>query len=450
MHELKSSLIAICFSLLIALQAAAQDAESRLERANEELVILPLEDGTVDVGDLYAAVSGKVHWLAGSVTAFARIFAIDSEDRLTREQTLALANQFPEIFALQPTNDSPTSLAIQVNVLSQQLSDKKSSFRSWLAQRRGTKLNELICVNETWVNQDVRSSGPPRIVVAMAGIHGIESSAKDAVLAIHRKTNLPGYVFRYSNDAPVVESAAGLLNCLMDLHRQQPESKITLVAHSMGGLVARCVLENELAIQPFDSLSLATVCARTGVDQLIQVCPPNHGSVLATYAPLLEGVEQLSRLAISNSGENRMLIRAIVDGFNEASEDIQPNSKILNDLNSCQRNPEVRYCILAGNQAPLKPVASSLLTEMFEAIPFASDGAVGTSGELRRRVSEVLNCQELRQGLGDGVVTLESTKLPGVTDWELLAINHLTWSNLDTVEGRVLLEAICSRLGISL
>ncbi len=271
----------------------------------------------------------------------------------------------------------------------------------------------------------------------MHGLHGTASGAEAVGKALHQRTNLPAYVFAYPNDGPLDESTVMLKRHLSKLHRRYPASKLTLVTHSMGGLISRALLESPQFAAP----------GHYGVDQLIQVCPPNHGSAIAEYGPLLEGVEQISKLMDRDKlQDSRLLVSMIKDGFNEAPADLRPGSEFLKSLNANPRAADVRYSIIAGTEGPLRPVVHTLLGEVWNLISENTDQPV----RLNRRVTSLLECDDLKRGSGDGVVSLKSARLQGVADFETLAINHLTWGQLDSREGKLMISKIASRLGISL
>ncbi len=447
-------LITACLATLVSAPTHAQAPSSA-----KRVVVLPLENGEVDCAQLFHSISGELHWVAGSMTAFTRVFGIqaDGNQRLSAEQVDDLVHRFPQVFSYRPTPaaepaiessssggtrpPSPTRLAVDVSELSKMLANKKSALRKWLAGIQDQPLSTLDPVAGTWPDTAER---PPRIVVLLAGFHSLATTAEAVGKQLHAQTNLPMSVFAYPNDAPIEESARLLNAALLRLHRTYPDSRVTLVTHSMGGLVARAALE---APAPVQAVASSARAAPMGVDQLIQVCPPNHGSALAQYGPLLEGAEQVFRIFHrSEGGRSRKLFAAIVDGFNEASTDLQPNSPFLTELNQRDRNPLVRYTILAGNDGPLRSRATQLMANVWNRIALSVD----EPAEVDERIREILTCAELQQGQGDGVVSLQSAKLPGVVDVQVLSMHHLVWNELDSDAGKQMLQAISQRLGISL
>ncbi|MFN3191925.1 MAG: esterase/lipase family protein [Aureliella sp.] len=436
--------------------AQSEPSNSEGSTTASKALRIPITSGGVKSSELFHGVSQDLHWVAGSITAFSRAFTpsqpstgtlvedvtgIRVEPRISLETLQQLASRFPDAFQLEvDESGEATALLVDNESLSRQLANRKSRLRSFLAGAQGKQLATLTKVGATW---NEAQATPRRIVVVMAGLHGVDSTATDVAEALHDRTNLPMCVFAYPNDGPVLESAALLNEKLAVLRREYPSSPITLLTHSMGGLVSRAALELPLG----NTNSRSDVTTRTGVDQLIQICPPNHGSALAEYGPLLEGAEQAYRLVGRRSGKSeRILFQAIVDGFNEASRDLQPDSKLLSELNQSARNPNVRYTILAGNDGPLRAPLMNLVGNIWASVAQSID----EPAEVNRRVTDILRCSELQKGKGDGVVSLQSARLDGVEDFETFAMHHLVWNELDSKAGQQLLNEITDRLGISL
>lgn len=438
-----------CWSLfltaIIAATAVSQETESPAETSAKTLI--PIQNGGVDCNQLFDAVSKDLHWVAGSVSAFTRGRNSQNANQISAATVDELVKRFPAVFSYQQQpNQSTKYLAVDVDRLAEILADRKSRLRSFLAKAQNTELASLYRLESTWQNE---VDNPPRVLVVLSGLNSTAASSEAVASELHRRTNLPTCVFAYPNDGPIAESAGMLALGLRDFHQDYPVSRVTLITHSMGGLLARAALEFPV-VQPREAGTLGDRSLRDrslGVDQLIQICPPNHGSALAEYGPLLEPVEQIYRLVQRRSSrESRVLFRAIVDGFNEASADLKPDSKFLTTLNALDRNPQVRYTILAGSDGPLVSGVSGLLATVWDEIALVVD----EPSDLDHRIRDVLNCDELQRGKGDGVVSLKSAKLSGVDDHVILNMHHLVWEQLDSSAGKRMLSEIASRLGISL
>ncbi len=416
-----------------------------------KVITLPVDGRGVDSGLFFQSVANELHWVSGSVAGFARVFGIEATGtHITPTQLDTLVQNFPTVFSYQspanaPRPDSASQvLAVDTAALSRMLAEKKSGLRRWLAGLDGQALSEMTRIAETWPN-DKSAPAPARIVIVTPGLHSPTGSAVELGKVIHQRTHFPICVFRYPNDGPISESSQWLIEELQELHHQYPQSHLTLVTHSMGGLVARGAIE--LSRLDGDS-TRSSLAARVRLDQLILICPPNHGSALGEYGPLLEGFEQLYNLTQrrEDGSRERVLVKMITDGFNEASAELNPASDLLKELNGRERDAAVRYTILAGDAGPLKPGMTSLLGGAWERLATAIQGPK----EVDTRVRDLLACRELQQGLGDGVVSVESAQLAGVDDFVLLPMHHLSWALLDTPAGKEMVDAIVARLGVSL
>ena len=114
-------------------------------------------------------------------------------------------------------------------------------------------------------------------------IHGLDDPGKvwmnlsPALIA----ENFDAWTMVYPNDQPLMASARFFSDQLMILRRLGAK-RITIVAHSMGGLVAREMLTN-----PGIGYHREVQAGRLPqVDQLIMVATPNHGSHLAQFRVL--------------------------------------------------------------------------------------------------------------------------------------------------------------------
>jgi triacylglycerol esterase/lipase EstA (alpha/beta hydrolase family) len=128
--------------------------------------------------------------------------------------------------------------------------------------------------NATSVSMRLSATERPLVVI----VHGYNSKPEefDAFRGRLRTAGLACAVFSYQNDAAVDFSGRQLASALQALERQNPGRRVALVAHAMGGLLSRVVIEDP---------DMAGV---GDVDQLITVATPNHGSNLARV-PVTQG-----------------------------------------------------------------------------------------------------------------------------------------------------------------
>jgi pimeloyl-ACP methyl ester carboxylesterase len=235
------------------------------------------------------------------------------------------------------------------------------------------------------------------------------------------------WTFRYPNDGPIRESGELLAAELALLRKTHPDVRVTIVAHSMGGLVARTAIE-DAELDPGN------------VGQLIMVSPPNQGSHLA-YLP--GSFDLLEHVAKRNTDVGR-LSASWKDGLNEARSDLRPDSKFLRELNARPRNPRVRYSILLGDDAALSKEAVEEVTRLLKLAQKKSK----TLTFLGPRLDPILeDPREFTRGQGDGVVAVERGRLAGVEDTIVLPFRHnAITGKLESEAERKLLHAIIERL----
>ena len=169
-----------------------------------------------------------------------------------------------------------------------------------------------------------RAEGP--IVIL---IHGYNSSP-ERMTPLCNSISAAGYecgTFAYPNDQAIADSAALLSRKLIRLRQMYPNRKVTLVTHSMGGLVAREVIENS-ALDPGN------------VTQLMMIAPPSQGTSCAYIVWSGDLWEHFLHTHDHNLLDDAYA--SLEDGLGEGREDLKPDSEFLRQLNVRERNPRVR------------------------------------------------------------------------------------------------------------
>lgn len=230
-------------------------------------------------------------------------------------------------------------------------------------------------------------------------IHGLDDPGKvwQNLAPALAQADFNVWLMRYPNDQPIVESAQLFFDELKSL-RQRGIDRISIVAHSMGGLVSR-----EMLSRPeIDYTASSTAGQVPEVVALIMVGTPNHGSQMARVRVFAEMRDQLARLI---KGDTNWL-GSILDGAGEAKIDLLPGSRFLTELNARPHPAGVDMLIIAGVTSPWKK--SDIHRWM-------SDTRRKVPEEQQKWVDELgQNMIALTHGLGDGLVTVESTRLAGV------------------------------------
>ena len=297
-----------------------------------------------------------------------------------------------------------------------------------IRQRAGDDAKDYgLRLDDDW--EDVNRERP---VVVL--IHGYNSNA-ESLSALHqvlRTENWPCGLFEYPNDGPLNESAAFLSAELADFRKDYPDRSVAVVAHSMGGLVARAVIEDP----EFDP---------GNVRRFIMVATPNQGSQLAYFPAGLDWVEHRQQ---DDDEAEGLFRRSAADGLNEAALDMWPESRFLRTLNARDRNPHVRYSLLIGTRGPL---SEDGVDELREQIRTRIDD-YKLLRLVRPRIEEALeDLDEFTVNQGDGAVAVKRARLEGVEDTELLHFTHLALTReAGDPQFDELVEAIQSRLVLDL
>ncbi len=230
-------------------------------------------------------------------------------------------------------------------------------------------------------------------------IHGLDDPGMVwmnlAPVLTGKDTNV--WQLRYPNDQPIVDSARFFYDELRRL-KQLGISQIAIVAHSMGGLVSREMLTNP-QMAYIEKASTRDVPRVSG---LIMVGTPNHGSELARFRVFGEIREQWVNM-VKGRGH---ILRGILDGAGEAKIDLLPNSQFLKTLNKRPHPEGVKMLIIAGDITPWdERDIDRFLKASRKNAPAAGQKLLVNLGPFLKSMSS---------GLGDGLVTVNSTRLDGV------------------------------------
>lgn len=184
---------------------------------------------------------------------------------------------------------------------------------------------------------------------------------------------------------------------------------VSIVAHSMGGLVAREMLSN-----PELLYGEAAINGRApAVADLVMVGTPNHGTELAPFRIFGEFRDQLSGLL---SGDY-IWLQGILDGAGEAGLDLIPDSPFLSELNSRSHPEGVKLTVIAGVMTPWKNNDLEwFIGRINDRLPEAAHDSVAGVGDLLKSMAN---------GLGDGLVSVNSARLNGFP-LHIVQGNHLS------------------------
>lgn len=254
-------------------------------------------------------------------------------------------------------------------------------------------------------------------------VHGVESGPRvwhELSAALER--DLPGVqlaTFAYPNDEAIERVAVELAKRVAAL----PHPRIAIVAHSLGGLIARGAIE-DAAIAPGNVVSLTMIGT------------PNHGSRLAGLRFALEIAAIVDPRGDGDSFGRALVegLRAsLLDGLGEAGGDLLPDSVALTKLNARAKNDAVTYRLVLGTRAPLT-------RERLGAIQRSLDGSLGDAAAaelLRPKLSAWLgDLDELVDGAGDGAVSVARGRLDEV-ETVLVPLDHVGLVRRRGILGRI-------------
>lgn len=240
-------------------------------------------------------------------------------------------------------------------------------------------------------------------------VHGFNSSPErfEPLAAALREEGFASATYSYPDDQPIDDSAEQLSDDLKTHAAKYPQRPIYLVTHSMGGLVARNVIEQA-------DLDPGTV------SKLIMIAPPNHGSLLANFAFGVDIVDQLTEN--SKSEEVTRFYAAVEDGLSEAKDDLKPDSPFLRKLNARERNPQVSYSIFLGTGGHLE---QSQVDRLRTALRTGAQRSTAVGLFAPHLDQTLADLDEVVAGKGDGVVAVKRGRLAGVDDIVLADFTHL-------------------------
>ncbi len=313
-------------------------------------------------------------------------------------------------FAVEYDDLTPQNPQLVIQLNREGLLASKRRIKSWLRQKVMSLLDSEdsnsrerfgISLPDGW---QLQSPDRPLVIA----IHGLNSDGQEAcwLLTQPKEKGFACASFNYPNDQPIRESAILLSDELQRIAKESPNRQVALVTHSMGGLVARAVIEDE-NLDP------------RNVSQLIMVAPPNHGSILAHFA---FGLDIFEYTANPNRRDKaRKFYAAMEDGFCEAAVDLQPDSLFLRRLNAQTRNKDVTYSIILGTDAPLTDDNLAAMHTKLTQVGTKSRWAQFFGAKLGPWLEDL---DEVVQQRGDGAVAVKRGRLEGVTDVLLLPFGH--------------------------
>lgn len=251
----------------------------------------------------------------------------------------------------------------------------------------------------------------PRTAHAVVLVHGLDEPGSvwsDLAPALDAAGHV---VLRvdYPNDQSIAASGEFLFEALRRARAMGIE-RVSIVGHSMGGLVAR-----EMLTCPEMFGGEAEVEGVPRVERLIAVGTPFEGSPLARFRFVGEIRDQIARFSDAGTGDVRGLLGFLYDGGGEAGVDLMPGSAYLSDAWARPVSPEIAVTSIVGRMIPVSggDVRDALGDSWFEWI--AGEDAVHSMAEAAERAVDMV---------GDGAVSEMSACAFPSADEVVVRANH--------------------------
>ena len=253
-----------------------------------------------------------------------------------------------------------------------------------------------------------RANDPGRPTICL--IHGLNSSSAGFahVAPLLEEAGYGIVVYDYPFNRSLDESCTVFVQDWAAFRRETKDGlPWTILAHSMGALLARALVEDD-ATWGHD------------VSSLIMIAPVNQGSQLAK----VQTIVQISRglKAIKGKDATKAML-SLSDGLGQAAQDMLPGSAFLKALNRRPRRAGVAYHILAGDRGFLTREGRAQIEGRLELVT----QNLGVFGRLTKVATADLPdlLDELTDGKGDGCIAVERTRLDGVADHVVIHANHV-------------------------
>ncbi len=397
----------------------------RNDQTGTTTIIVASQHGQLGWGDVFRGLAS-----AGGLDGEALSGDFDGERLdLTQRRVcfsiLALSTAIPDVSLRVIDHPVTGEPALRIRFDRDGLREKIRQVKSFVRDKFGKNVDGYgLKLDDGW---DQKPADRPVVVL----VHGysVKPDSLDEFHSDLAERGWPCAMFGYPNDGPLAESGKLLAEELGRFRDRYPDRNVVIVAHSMGGLVARVAIEDP-ALDPGN------------VKQLIMVATPNHGSQWAELPGGFDCWEHLQRRPEQTILET--FRAALSDGLNESRADLKPRSKFLRKLNARKRNPNVRYSIILGTGASF---TAKQIAELQERLTHSLEGSRAGRLVLPRVAGFFDHLEELESGKGDWVVSVKRGRLEGVEDTLVLPITHWTISHKPTQpHHQELRDAILERL----
>ncbi len=241
-----------------------------------------------------------------------------------------------------------------------------------------------------------------------------------------------GYtVVAWSQQRPAAEIriAVSELKDMLAAHEKHCRSGIVLIGHSRGGLVAREYLRG----------------GDERVRALITLATPHRGSNMARWAAYMTPLVSVLNPFLSDSekGTLKHAVKRIFDFLQSAAvNEMLPDSQFFRTLDD-RRIGGIYYLSAGGS----RPTLFSVYRKVNERVQYGGGGEESVLKARRvfsvpdifeRIIPERLYPDEMKNGRGDGLVSVESSRIPWADDHSVFDVNHAGILFDERVKSRVI------------
>ena len=284
-------------------------------------ITLPLENGKYRLGELMAAIVDEFGMDGDTLRQHANL-EMDTQGFLGKS-----AIGIIEKTGVVEIDATESALEIRIDRVRIRRSRRElhADFRQFIEKMFPEEAAKALSRHGLFVHQtdgtraDPASVTLPESVIVL--IHGLDEPGRlwhALVPALHDANFVPIEV-RYPNDQAIADSAKLFADHLASL-RTLGVKRVSIVSHSMGGLVSREVLTSPLYYNGHTTGS----DPYPEVERFIMVGTPNQGSELARVRAMTEVRDQVVQLF---SGDG-MLFGGFFDGAGEAQADLLPGVRV--------------------------------------------------------------------------------------------------------------------------
>jgi pimeloyl-ACP methyl ester carboxylesterase len=239
---------------------------------------------------------------------------------------------------------------------------------------------------------------------------------KDLATLFHTMKERGYTVLTWSQQRPSagIDVAVSELREIVTMTEDHCRAGMILIGHSRGGLVARQYL----------------ACGDKRVRCLITLATPHLGSRMAQWAEYVNPLASLvsALLPVSERGTTSYAVRKVLDFLRStAVKQLLPDSGFFRALND-RRCKGVYYLSFGGKDPTLFSVYRRAITRVRhddkERVSVQSRRVFSFPDIFEKVIPSRLFPDELKQGRGDGLVSVQSSRLPWADEHHDFDVNH--------------------------